>query len=132
MNHYSSAPPHDQHRQLADDFALDAMLRHDAAGRAIATHSADHIDNNGFSDRVMVRVRELPATHAIRGSTRLVIIVSAAVAALLFVMIGNGGEFLIDALMDLATKTITSTVLGLLTIVFALVMALFSLLGNER
>ncbi len=108
---------HDQQHVMEQNNRLDAMLQADSLA-----HRDQYIDNDGFSDRVMARVAALPAPAAFNANTRrrLLIIWSAALLALMTVMTaGAGDQFLVDAFMDLATKTITPNAVGLLLIVVA-------------
>ncbi len=95
-----------------DDSTLDALLRADAIN-----FQHDYIDNNGFSDRVMASVALLPSpanVTVLTAKQRLIIIASATLLAVIIaITTGAGGSFLIDATMDLATKTITPAVIGL-------------------
>jgi hypothetical protein len=103
-------PPQDQASNLGADAALERLLRDDAAQWRDA-----YITNDGFSDRVMARIDALPAPQTglsmrqrltIIGATVLVGVVAAT-------FVGDGANLLFDAVMDLATDTITPTVLGL-------------------
>lgn len=109
---------HDQQQFIEQTSRLDAMLQADAQA-----HRDHYIDNDGFSDRVMARVAALPVTTAaftVIARRRLIIVWSAAILALVMVMTaGAGDQFLVDAFMDLATKTITPNAVGLLLIVTA-------------
>ena len=94
----------------ADD-ALEKMLRADAA-----QWRDQYVHNDGFSDRVMQRIAALPAPrHAgafgPRAKRRLAIVSATAALASALVFFGTGGVWLIDAVMDLATQTISPHVL---------------------
>ncbi|XVO22926.1 MAG: hypothetical protein HEQ15_10940 [Betaproteobacteria bacterium] len=114
FNHQFDNSPNDQVQQIGADQALEAMLRADAA-----QWRATHIHNDGFSDAVMQRVTQLPAPLAAGGISKfatpriLIVAVAAATAAGVAIVGSNGGNLLIDAVMDLATFTITPAVLAL-------------------
>ena len=101
---------------LNDDINIEAQLRADAA-------NFQHINiaNNGFLDIVMTRVATLPSpTAALSTKKRFTIIATITLLAVVFaVTAGAGGKFLIDAVMDLATKTITPAVLVLSALMMA-------------
>jgi hypothetical protein len=106
-----------------DNANLEALLRADATN-----FQHQHIANDDFSDQVMARIAALPATAAttmLSAKQRFMIIASATLLAVVIaITAGAGGRFLIDATMDLATKTITPDVLTLAVLLFAaLVMA---------
>jgi hypothetical protein len=98
--------------KLNDDANIEALLRADAIN-----FQNEHVANDGFSDSVTASVAALPSTgHTamLAPKQRLMIITSATLLAVVIaVTAGAGGQFLIDATMDLATKTITPTVLAL-------------------
>lgn len=116
-NFPSDTPLNDQawrpQTQQADQ-ALDAMLRADA--RVLR---ADYVDNDGFSDAVMRRVGQLPPPASAQtfgkfATPRFVIVSAAAAIASSIAIVGSGGgNLLIDAVMDLATFTITPSVVAL-------------------
>ena len=101
-----------------EDAILETLLRADAIN-----FQHEHIDNNGFSDRVMASVMLLPSpanANMLTAKQRLIIIASATLlAAIIAITVGAGGSFLIDATMDLATKTITPAVVGLAVLMIA-------------
>lgn len=105
--------PQDQATHLEADAALEQLLRQDAAQWRDA-----YIDNDGFSDRVMARIDALPAPQAGLSIRQRLTIIGAAVlgGVLLATFAGNGADLLIDAVMDLATETVTPTVLGLVAL----------------
>ncbi len=110
---------HDQQHILEQNTRLDALLKADALA-----HRDQYIDNDGFSVRVMARVAAQPKPAMLgmmaNSRRRMIIIWSAAILALVMVMTaGAGGQFLIDAIMDLATKTITPNAVGLVLILAA-------------
>jgi hypothetical protein len=92
------------------DALLNAMLQADAQH-----FQHDYIANDGFVDAVMTRVAALP-NEATKVSTKqrfTIIALATLLASVIAIMFGHGDTFLIDALMDLATKTITPAVLVL-------------------
>ncbi|MFN7219772.1 MAG: hypothetical protein ACK5UX_03930 [Burkholderiales bacterium] len=105
--------PQDQATHLEADAALEQLLRQDAAQWRDA-----YIDNDGFSDRVMARIDALPAPQTGLSIRQRLTIIGAAVlgGVLLATFAGNGADLLIDAVMDLATETVTPTVLGLVAL----------------
>ena len=113
-NHRFDTSPSDQSQQVEADQTLEAMLRADAAELRTA-----YIHNDGFSDAVMQRVVHLPTPLAAGGvskfaTPRLIIVsVAAAIASSVAIFGSNSGDLLIDAVMDLATFTITPAVLAL-------------------
>ncbi len=114
----NSQPPQ-QTPDVSDDGAMETMLRADALA-----YQHNHIDNNDFADQVMTRVRLMPAPVAIRMTStsvgRRIGIVSAfaLVGAVVVFGIGAGNNLLIDAVMDLATQTITPAAFAMMLIVF--------------
>lgn len=100
--------PQDQHNDLTRDAAVDALLHNDAAAwRDI------YIDNDGFSERVMAKVHDTPAPRVALRRRMAVVGASGLIGAALVVFAGGGANLLIDAAMDLATRTITPAVLAL-------------------
>ena len=104
----------DQAKLLEADQALEALLRADAGELRAA-----YIHNDGFSDAVMRSVAQLPPPVPARvfsrfATLRLVIVSAAAAIASGIALVGSGGgNLLIDAVMDLATFTITPSVLAI-------------------
>jgi hypothetical protein len=98
------------------EMRLEAKLRADAVNFQRVT-----IANDQFSDAVMALVVTLPApAAALSTKKRFVIIASATLFAVVFaVTAGAGGAFLIDAVMDLATKTVTPAVVVLSALILA-------------
>jgi len=86
---------------------IDALLREDAIN-----FQQEHIANDGFSAKVMARVAMLPSpAFRLSVKKRVAIIAAAALVAMVIaITAGAGDKFLIDALMDLATRTITPAV----------------------
>ena len=99
----------DQHDILQQADTLDTMLKTDAMG-----FRDNYIDNDGFSDRVMARV-SIASTQttpdSIASARRRLIVVSIAAffSFTLVMLLGAGGNFVIDAVMDLTTQTMTPT-----------------------
>ena len=99
----------DQNDILQQADTLDTMIKTDAMGFRDL-----YIDNDGFSDRVMARV-SIASTQTTPDSIasarrRLIVVSIAAFFSITMVMLlGAGGNFVIDAIMDLTTQTITPT-----------------------
>ena len=115
----------------ADD-ALEQMLRADAA-----QWREHYVHNDGFSDRVMQRIAALPTpTYAgafgPRAKRRLAIVSVAAALASALVFFGTGGVWLIDAVMDLATQTITPHVLLMVSMLAAAAVLSISAASSEH
>jgi len=123
----------DQLVALAADEAMDEMLRADAAAWRDA-----YLDNDGFSERVMQRIAVLPAplrgTLSNVGSTKRIVIVSiaAALASSVVVFSGAGGNLLIDAVMDIATFTVTPAVVALIGMTIVAAAVAVGAVANER
>ncbi len=104
----------------SDDDQLEAMLQTDAR-----MFQQQQIDNDGFADGVMARVKLIPAPAVTQMTSakmmrRLGIISAAALVGTFIVFeFGSGNELLIDAVMDLATKTITPSATALMLIIFS-------------
>lgn len=104
---------------------LDEMLRNDAAGLRDV-----YIVDAGFSARV---VDALPTSR--RGSRALRFGVPFAftlVAAVVVVCCTAGGSLAIDALMDLATQTITANAVGFLLVIAVAIALSVSNLSGDR
>jgi hypothetical protein len=134
MYPHSSNPNPDQHTSsdAVDDGHIERLLR-----ESVARHRDGYIDNNGFSDAVMARVAGLPASaRATRGlSTQarfLIVACTTVFAALITMTIGAGGSYLIDAVMDLATQTITPAVIGLILVMVSMVIVAIGAANAER
>lgn len=109
----SSATSSAEYAALSDD-DIECMLREDAALAADV-----YIDNDGFCERVMQDIAKLPVPRGLSATHRVSIIAATSIAGLLFVILaGHGGDYLIDAVMDLVTETITPTLLGITLLVF--------------
>lgn len=88
---------------------VDELLKADAA-----EHRHQYINDDGFSLRVM---DVLPARRAISARQRVVIPMGfAAFAALIVVCFTNGGNFFVDAMMDIATNSATPSAFAYLTL----------------
>jgi ABC-type antimicrobial peptide transport system permease subunit len=106
-----SVDPHDQHNHI------DSLLRHDAAN-----WRDEYIDNADFSLQVMASVVQYPRQPFMSAKKRrLIISLTTAMATIAVILFGAGGNFLIDAVMDIATQTITPTVIGLVVIVISMI-----------
>jgi len=133
FNHDRGHLPNDQAQQREADQALAVMLRTDAA-----EWRAAYIHNDGFSDVVMQRVAQLPAPTTARTfgryfTPRLVIVSVAAVIGAALAMFGSGGgNLLIDAVMDLATFTVTPSVVAVGGILLVASMAAIITATAER
>lgn len=103
----------DQSTHIEADAAIERLLRDDAA-----QWRDGYLSNDGFSDRVMARVSTLPAPQAGLSMQKRLAIIGATVlvGVLVATFAGNGANLLIDAVMDLATETVTPTVLGLVAL----------------
>jgi len=123
----------DQLVALAADEAMDEMLRADATAWRDA-----YLDNDGFSERVMQRISVLPAplrgSLSSVGSTKRIVIVSvaAALASSVVVFSGAGGNLLIDAVMDIATFTVTPAVVALIGMTIVAAAVAVGAVANER
>jgi TnpA family transposase len=114
---------------LNDDAEIEALLRREAK-----LYRDQYIDNAGFSDRVMAQIAIAPAraTPALSNQARLTIIAGMTFLAILIAMtLGAGSIYLIDAVMDLATQTITPAVIGLVSVVVAAGVMAFSAASND-
>jgi hypothetical protein len=123
--------PVDQQPILAENAEIEALLARDGA-----QFRDQYIDNNGFSDRVMARVATLAANERasvrLSNKARLMIIASTTFIALMIALtVGAGSNYLIDAVMDLATKTITPAVVGLAMLMVAAGVMAFSAASND-
>jgi len=104
-----------------DDTNFDALQNIEALLHADAINFRhEQIANDGFSARIMARVATLPPPAATLSVKKRFTIIALAtlIAVIVAVTAGAGGNFLIDALMDLATKTVTPNVvvLGMLMV----------------
>ena len=133
MNVSTPNQPHDQASRLAADEAMDKMLRADAA-----TWRDAYLDNDGFSERVMRRIAMLPTpmrgTLFSVGTNKRIIVVSiaTALASSVVVFSGAGGNLLIDAVMDIATFTVTPAVLALIGMAIMAAVVTVGVAASER
>lgn len=135
MTTNQTIPPDDadQTTVLAANQALEAMLRADASDLR-----ATYIHNDGFSDAVMQRVALLPPPAPARAfssfaTPRLLIVSTAAAIATAIALVGSGGgDILIDAVMDLATFTITPSVLAIGGMLLVACTAAIATVATER
>ena len=111
---------------LHKDF-LDEALKDDAARYRDA-----YIDDAGFTLRVMDAL-PLQSQNVLSSKKRFAIIFGMATfAALIATTLLSGGNLLIDASMDMATDTITPSVVGLFTITLvATVTAISAVMGKR-
>jgi hypothetical protein len=104
---------------------LDALLREDAAAAR-----ADHVDDAGFSARV---VGALPPRLRLSQFVRRAIPPGFALLATVGVMFGSAARSLaIDAVMDLATETVTANAIALLAIFSVVLLAAVMAIINEK
>jgi Domain of unknown function (DUF5056) len=100
----------DQHDPIED------LLKADAA-----EYRAQHIDNAGFSERVMVA---LPARRRVSREMRVLLPFGLAMSGLVIAFFFAGGRnFAIDVGMDIVTTTFTPTVFAFFALAFTLVAA---------
>jgi hypothetical protein len=123
--------PQEQIDQALEGDAIEQMLRDSArADRDI------HIDNAGFSDRVMEQVNSMPPPRnsaLLAARMRLIIFSTALLAALALVLtVGQGHAFIIDAVMDIATRHISAAVLGLLLLIVSAISMMLLLINMEK
>ena len=108
---------------------LDAMLRNDAAGlRDI------YIDDAGFTQR-LVAALPAPASNARHRSKAIRFGVPFAftlVATVVVICCSAGGSLAVDALLDLATQTITANAVGFLLVIAVAIALSLSNLSGER
>lgn len=87
---------------------VDALLKADAA-------MADYIDDDGFTLKV---VDGLPARARVPAMARFAILFGLTLlAAIIVTFFAGGGNFLVDAMMDMATSTMTKSAFALIGIV---------------
>ena len=108
---------------------LDAMLRNDAADvRGI------YIDDAGFTQH-LIDTLPAPVSNARHRSRAIRFGVPFAftlVAAVLVICCSAGGTLAVDALMDIATQTITANAVGFLLVIAVAIALSLSNLGGER
>lgn len=93
---------------------IDELLKADAA-----SHRDAYIDDGGFTLRV---IDALPARRSLSQSMRLVIPLGFTVLAGVFVaLFTGGGNFLVDAVMDIATTSMTQTAFAFLAVIGILI-----------
>ena len=108
-------PKHNIQRDVIDE-----ALKADAAA---AEQFNAYIDDAGFTLRVMDALPALPTSTSMRttlSSTKRFSIIFglAMIAAIIATVFLSGDNLLIDASMDVATDTITPSVIALITIMF--------------
>ena len=92
---------------------VDELLKADAE-----LHRDRYIDDEGFTLRV---IDALPARTAVSPTMRFTILGGIAFFATLFVaLFAGGGNFLVDAAMDIATSTLTQSAIAFLALVAVL------------
>jgi hypothetical protein len=95
---------------------IENLLKADAA-----EFRAQHIDNAGFSERV---IAELPARRRVSREMRVLLPFGFAMSGLAIAFFFAGGrDFAIDVGMDLITTTLTPTVFAFFALAFTLVAA---------
>jgi len=103
---------------------VDDLLKTDAA-----RHRDHYIDDDGFTSRV---AESLPARASLSIAARCAILGGATLLATLFVaLFAGGGDFLMDAAMDIATSTMTQTAIAFLAMVAVLIAVSISLAGDR-
>ncbi len=89
---------------------IDELLKADAALQRDA-----YIDDAGFTLRV---VDALPARSAVSPAMRFAILCGfTLIAALIVALFAGGGNFLVDAVMDIATRSMTQTAIAFVVMV---------------
>ena len=110
------------------DNLLDDMLKADAK-----LHRDQHIDDAGFTLRVVDSLPTLPPPTRLSRAMRIGIPFGMALIGALFVTLFAGGKnFFIDVTMDLATETITRDVVALVLIAAALFAMVVASLVNDK
>ncbi len=92
---------------------VDELLKADANA-----HRDAYIDDAGFTLRVIDR---LPAKSRSHTTLRVTIPFGLTVAAAFGALFAGGGNFLVDAAMDIATTNISSAAMALVTIVVVMI-----------
>ena len=93
---------------------VDELLKADAA-----RYRDGYIDDAGFTLRVM---DTLPARRRVTMATRVLVpFAFSLVAAIIAVLFIGGGNFYVDAVMDIATNTINKSALALLVVMAVMV-----------
>lgn len=104
---------------------VDELLKADAAALR-----DDYIDDAGFTLRVM---DALPARRAISPMLRFGIPMAfALLAALMTALFAGGGNFMIDAAMDIVTSTMTGTVMAFGVILGLMMVVSVAAVSGER
>ncbi len=95
---------------------VDELLKADAIA-----HYDTHIDDAGFTLRV---IDSLPARSRQQNTLHIAIPFGlTAMAAAFVALFAGGGNFLIDAAMDIATTNLSSSAMALVTIVVVMIAA---------
>ena len=93
---------------------LDELLKADAA-----RHRDSYINDDGFTLRV---VDALPARTRLTAPMRSAILGGITLFAALFVaLFAGGGNFLVDAAMDIATRSLTQSAIAFIALVAILI-----------
>lgn len=93
--------------------AIDELLKADAE-----THRVPHIDDDGFTLRLMDR---LPQRKRVSATLRFVIpLICTLLACVIAIAFTPAGSFMFDAYMDLVTETVTPTLIGVAVVLAAL------------
>ena len=93
---------------------VDELLKADAA-----RYRDGYIDDAGFTLRVM---DALPTHRKVSAATRMLVpIAFSLVAAIIAVLFIGGGNFYVDAVMDIATNTFNKSALALLVVMGVMV-----------
>lgn len=94
--------------------SIDELLKSDAA-----THRDYYVDDAGFTLRVVDR---LPARPRVSSAMRVgILLVLTSLAAAFSALFAGGGDFLVDATMDIATGSLSTSALVYLAIVGILI-----------
>jgi hypothetical protein len=114
------------------DDALEQWLKADAA-----KWRDQYIDDDGFTQRVMGNLAARPSMAAtparVTPAMRFALTYGLAiVAAAIVTFFGGGANFAIDAMMDMATSTMTTAVLGLGTMLMVAFAACAVALMQQR
>lgn len=98
---------------------VDELLKADAA-----EHRHQYIEDDGFALRVM---DTLPARRGVSARQRVAIPMGfAGFAALIVVCFTSGGNFFVDAMMDIATASATPSSFAYLTLMLVFVATSFA------
>jgi hypothetical protein len=94
---------------------IDELLKAD-----LAVHREAYIDDAGFTLRV---IDALPHRSPVSPAMRLAIPGGFALLAAIFVaLFAGGGNFVVDAVMDIATSSMTQSALAFVTVVVLMIL----------